>query len=83
MNEATPNLRNDDIDRLGKALLTLARELWVVKDRQKVLEAVLEEKGVAVAELLENYEPDAELAELLAKDRAAFIERLLKSLEGQ
>lgn len=86
MSEETPNLRDTDVDQLGKALLTLARELWIVKDRQKILEAVLEDalkdQGIAVADRIEKYQPDAELAAALEKDRAAFINSLLKSLEG-
>ena len=35
-----------DLDRLGHAVLTLTQELWVMKDRQRVLEALLEEAGV-------------------------------------
>ena len=80
-NENTPNLGHADIDRLGKALLTLAGEVWTLKDRQRILEAVLSEQGITVSELLEHYQPDDQLAAELAKDRAAFIETLLNSLE--
>jgi len=88
MSEETPNnLRDTDVDRLGKALLTLARELWAVKDRQKILEAVLEDvlkdQGASVADRIEKYQPDVELAERLAKDRAVYINSLLASLEGK
>ncbi len=86
MSNQKPNLRDADVDRLGKALLTLAGELWAVKDRQKILEAVLEEalkdKGLAVAELVDKHQPDNELAAALANDRQAYINSLLKSLEG-
>lgn len=86
MSNQKPNLRDADVDRLGKAILTLAGELWAVKDRQKILEAVLEEalkdKGLAVAELVDKHQPNAELAASLANDRKAYINSLLKSLEG-
>jgi hypothetical protein len=75
------NLRAADLDRLGKALITLAGELWVLKDRQRILETALQEKGVTTSELLDKYQPDTALAEQLAKDRAAFIEKLLNSLQ--
>lgn len=81
MSDNQANLQAADLDRLGKALITLAGELWVVKDRQRILEAVLEEKGIAASELLDNYQPGPELAEQLTKDRAAFIENLLDSLQ--
>lgn len=82
MSDTTPNLRDIDIDRLGKALLTLAGEVWTLKDRQRILEAVLEEQGIAVSDLLEHHQPDDQLAAQLAKDRAAFIDQLLNSLES-
>ncbi len=82
MTDTTPNLRNVDIDRLGKALLTLAGEVWTLRDRQRILEAVLEAQGIAVSDALERYQPDTELAAQLAEQRAAFIEALLRSLEN-
>ena len=39
-------LAPDQIDDVANALLVLARELWVVKDRQRVLEALLAENGI-------------------------------------
>jgi len=75
------NLGAADLDRLGKALITLAGELWVLKDRQRILEVALQEKGVTTSELLDKYQPDTALAEQLAKDRTAFIEKLLDSLQ--
>lgn len=77
----TPNLGHADIDRLGKALLTLASEVWTLKDRQRILETVLAEQGIAVSEVLESYQPDERLAAELAEQRTAFIETLLRSLE--
>lgn len=75
------NLQPEDLDRLGKALITLAKELWVVKDRQRILEAALAAQGITSSELLDGWEPDATLSEALQKDRAAFIDSLLKALE--
>ena len=42
------SLKPEELDDLGNALLVMARELWVVKDRQRVLEALLAEHGVLV-----------------------------------
>ena len=81
MNDEYSNLRGTDVDRLGKALLTLAKELWVVKDRQALLEAALADAGIVASELVDRYEPDTALQEQLAAERAAFIEQLLHSLE--
>lgn len=58
-------------DAMGLALLTLAQELWVLKDRQLVTEALLHEKGL-LAEV-DSYQPNPELSERLAKERQRFI----------
>ncbi|MBT8422363.1 MAG: hypothetical protein KJP03_04515 [Gammaproteobacteria bacterium] len=81
MDEQLKNLQPADLDRLGKALITLAQELWVVKDRQRVLEAALAENGITTSELLDGWEPDAALSATLEKDRAALIDSLLNALE--
>jgi len=81
MTDALNNLQPTDLDRLGKALLTLAQELWVVKDRQRVLEAALAEQGITTSELLDGWEPDAALSATLENDRAELIDSLLKALE--
>ncbi len=81
MTESLPNLRCEDIDQLGKALLTLAKELWVLKDRQAILEAALQEAGITSSELLDRYNPDEALLEKLAQERAAMIGELLSALE--
>ena len=81
MDDKLANLQPADLDRLGKALITLAQELWVVKDRQRVLEAALAEKGITTSELLDGWQPDAALTQALEQDRAALIDSLLNALE--
>jgi hypothetical protein len=48
------NLKPQDLDRLGQALLTLAKELWIVKDRVRVLEAALADANVIVADTVDR-----------------------------
>ena len=48
-------LTPDQIDNLGFALIALTKELWVVKDRQLITEALLKEKGVLAD--LDAYQP--------------------------
>jgi hypothetical protein len=71
------NLRPEDIDKLGQALLTLTQELWVVKDRLRVLEATLADAGVISPAATDTFQPDKELTEALGKERAQLIERVL------
>ena len=81
MTDVEQNLRSEDIDRLGKALITLAKELWVLKDRQAILEAALQDAGITTSELLDNYEPGAKLSEKLSQERATLINELINTLD--
>lgn len=73
-------LRAEDLDRLGQALLTLTKELWVLRDRQRILEAALAEAGVLAADLLDTYEPSAELQAALREERQQLIATVLDTL---
>ncbi|MCP5327753.1 MAG: hypothetical protein H7A18_06990 [Sinobacteraceae bacterium] len=78
----TPNdtaVRNDPVAQLA---LWLAKELWVLKDRQLVLEAVLAQQGIPVRELIERWQPtDADRATIDAS-RRRFAEEVVATLEG-
>ena len=74
------SLSVDDIDNLGKAVATLARELWIVKDRFMILEAVLEKHGINAAHEIDALTPDSKLAERLAASREELIENLMQAL---
>ncbi|WP_448581472.1 hypothetical protein [Thermaurantiacus sp.] len=77
---SSPSLHPGQLDHLGKALLLLARELWVTRDRLAVLEAVLESRGIAVFEAIRDFQPEGALAERLAADRDAFARALIATL---
>lgn len=74
------NLRPEDIDQLGKALLTLGSELWVVKDRVRVLEAALVNAGLLSADAVNKLQPDAALQKELTTERARLIDAVLAAL---
>ncbi len=73
-----PLLLPAQVDDLGLALLTLARELWVTRDRQIVLEHVLEKHGLI--EDISAYQPDEALAARLAEERRLFLDSLNAAL---
>jgi hypothetical protein len=61
----------DKIDDVAQALLSLTREIWVLTDRVRCLEAVIDAHGIPVSKALESFEPDATLqAELDGKAQA-------------
>ena len=78
---STNNLRPEDLDRLGQALITLSKELWVVKDRVRLLEATLTDAGVLLPSAVDQLQPDAALQAELGKERAQLIEQVLGALE--
>lgn len=79
--DLTPNdskLRSDPVARLA---LTLAKELWMLRDRQLVLEDALARKGVDVRELIERGVPQGAAAEAIAADRKRFVGEVLAALQ--
>jgi hypothetical protein len=69
-----------DVDGLGRAVLLLATELAVVADRQKVLEAVLAERGIDVAQAVRDFQPAGALAEELQADKARLAQLVIEAL---
>jgi hypothetical protein len=75
-------LRSEDIDRLGQALITLTKELWVMKDRQCILEAALADAGVLEHGAIDRYQPDDALQSNLDNARKQLIDGLIGGLVG-
>lgn len=70
-------------DALSRALLTVARELWVVQDRLIVLEKVLEERGIDVASSISRYMPPPAVEAELKAGRERFANALVDAFMGQ
>ena len=67
-----------DKEAMFEILMNTVQELWVLKDRQAVLEKVLEERGIDVTDTVERYQPDAEFEKALAAERQRFLAGILK-----
>ena len=65
--------------QLFQALAALAEQVWILKDRQVILEQVLAEHGIDLREALERYQPDAALNKRLDQERRQFIRAVLGS----
>ena len=78
----TQTLKSADVDGLALAILTLGRELWVVKDRLKCLEDYMESKGMLPPLAVDHYS----LSETQAQSgRAAldvFVSALASTMSG-
>ena len=75
-----PVLHAAQLDDLGRALLLLARELWVTKDRLAVLEQVLGGHGLNVEDAVRDFQPDGAFATRLASERRDFAAALMAAL---
>jgi hypothetical protein len=73
-------LQPGQIDAVANAMLVLARELWVVKDRQRVLETLLADHGVIVPGAVADHQPGPALAAELETERARYTDALMGAL---
>ncbi len=78
----TPNDTATRSDPVAQLAMTLAKELWVLKDRQLVLEAVLTQQGIPVRELVERFQPSAADREAIDAARKRFTAEIVAALEG-
>lgn len=76
-------LRPEDVDKVGQAIMTLAQELWAVKDRQAVTEVILKERGIDISEAIDTHQPDAELEAQLSKTRQGLVKKIVQDLTGE
>ena len=75
-------LSDTRLDDIGEALIALTREIWVLTDRQMVLEAVLQDQGIDTA-VIDDFQPDDELAASMESRRMLIINNLLTALRAQ
>ncbi len=68
------------VDRLLGIVMSLAAELWVVKDRQHVLESLLGDKEIVALAELDTFQPDEAHAARIAAERQAFVKSLMDNL---
>lgn len=80
--DLTPNLSAARNDRATQLALTLARELWVVKDRLIVLEAVLAGQGTPLRELVDRYQPTGDAKAAIDAERQRFIGEIMAALDA-
>ncbi|MEO3787507.1 hypothetical protein ABGB12_29630 [Actinocorallia sp. B10E7] len=71
--------RSERLDGVFNALMEVASELWVLRDRFTVLEELLAERGSVTRRDLDLFQPGPELSARLAADRRAFLERVMEA----
>jgi hypothetical protein len=72
------------VDSAGEkaALYVLARELWVVIDRLRTLEAILDQQGIPVSAAVEAYSPSAEEQSTRDAECRRMVTALVRELSG-
>jgi hypothetical protein len=70
-------------DKLISMVLTLMGEVSVMRDRLDTVERLAAKKGVFAIDDIENYEPDADVMKVRSERRAAYIARVLKSVQDE
>lgn len=80
--ELTPNDTAVRRDPAAQLALLLAKELWVLKDRQLVLEAVLTQQGIPVRDLVERYQPTELDRQVIDAARKRFAAEVVAALEA-
>lgn len=72
---------NPHVDNLMTVVLALGSELWAARRRNRVLEQMLEKKGIIDRAKIESHVPTQEEAAVEDADRDAFIDRLYSTFK--
>lgn len=75
-------LRPEQIDNLGRAIISLTREVCVLTDRQMVLEKVLADNGVDVGDAVDNCQPDEAMQKRLDSATQAIVATIICDISG-
>ena len=73
----------DGMDQMMSIVLELAAELWVVRERVFLMEAVLQSQGVAVSDAIEAFTPTDEQQATLGRMRAEMTAQMFRSLNRE
>lgn len=70
-------------ERWVPAMLALARELWVMRDRQRVLEQLLAERGVLPAGAADQWQPDDSQQAAIDAECRRFVQSLVAEIDPE
>ena len=73
---------NPAMDALLSVVLSLGNEVYVMRDRMRVIEKMLDAKGTISRADIEAYKPTPEEEEEIRKDNDAFMARMFRVFEG-
>lgn len=68
------------LDDLAAAYVSVLAELWILKDRQAVLEQVLAQHGIPAPAAVDAFEPSGDFKTQLDTERRAWVRRMVGAL---
>ena len=71
-------LNEDNVDDLGRMVVALLSELWIMRDRMARTEALLAQKGTVTVQEIEGYQPSP----AITADIEAVRDRMVASVLG-
>jgi hypothetical protein len=71
------------LDRAMAMIMTLAAELYVVKDRLRAMEVLLQHRGLLDSAALDHYVPDAAEQSRCDIERTAYVRELMRCVLGE
>lgn len=77
------HLKPEQVDNVARALISLTRDVCVLTDRLAILEQVLGDKGIDVAELVDTYEPSGAVQKDIAERTQTIINDVVCALRGE
>ena len=82
MTERPTQFDDPAIDTLLNLMLSLAGEVYVLRDRMRIIEKMLDAKGTISRADIEAYKPAPEEEEAIRQDRDAFMARFFRVFES-
>lgn len=70
-------LNEINIDDMGRMLMALVQEVWIMRDRMAITERLLAEKAGITADQIENYVADTAMSAELEAMRDRYVARVI------
>lgn len=83
MSKTEHYLDSKRLDDIARMVTELASEVWILRDRNMVLEHLLAEKGALDPQALQELRPSGELLERIHTERTDFVRRVFGAVLGQ
>jgi len=73
-------LGDERLNELARLCISLMREVWLLRDRQVLLEKVLADRELIDATQIDAFDPDPQMEERLRLEVDRFVERIFRTV---